>query len=109
MTDWGSEHLILDVPDCLEAFLAWVSGSAILEVKDLVHKGRRLMRNCIRLSGWSHLLGHIMKQVLLMVTDWPEWQELIRALCRIFRSKTYREYLQWALRHTDLGLDTKIK
>ena len=60
-TDFGIEVLTVTVPNILRAFVAWASGTPLMECMALVDHTERLLRNAIRISGWGHLLGNIMK------------------------------------------------
>jgi len=92
-TDFGVERFSIDVPDCLSAFMAWVAGQTLDAVKGLIRYDRRLFRRALRIGGWGHSLGNIMRRVAHRYPHWPEILDQVRALSRFFRNQTWRDYL----------------
>ena len=96
---------LLELPDLLPAFMQWLDGADIQAVRPLINHNSRLMPNAIRLGGWSHSLGGVMKRVAESFPIWPTYLSKLRALCRFFRNEGYRQHLQTYLKHRGLGLD----
>ena len=96
-TDGGVESKSIEIPDCLEAFLCWIAGRALADCAHLVKWGHRLFKGGLRILGWNHVLGNIMKRVAKSYRWWPEVLENIRLLCRFFRNSSWKEWLNRAL------------
>ena len=62
-TDFGVEMHILEVPDILPAFFKWIGGTPLDRCAQFVNNERRLWRRALRVAGWSHTLGGIMKSL----------------------------------------------
>ena len=84
-TDFGVEAKSIEIPDCLDAFLAWVAGRALEDCVFLVKFGQRLFRRALRIVGWNHTLGNIMSRVAKSYLWWPEVLGHLRNLCRLFQ------------------------
>ena len=99
-TDFGVEMHLLEMPDIADAFVAWVTGAPIgHQLRSLVNQDRRMFRRALRMAGWSHTLGGIMKGVAQKMADWPLFLGFMRHLCKFFRNNTYRQHI--ARRLTD--------
>jgi len=83
----------IELPYIVAAFVAWVGGRALPDCEPLIDRARRLFPAALRISGWSHTCGGIMKAVCKKVVSWPEQLDRIRCLCRFFRNETWREHL----------------
>jgi len=70
-TDMGVEMHILDSPDILQALLAWMSGKELVTCAALVRTDRRLYWMALRISGWSHSMGNLLKTILNRCERWP--------------------------------------
>jgi len=92
-TDFGVEVHSIEVPNCLAAFMAWVAGKALSDCAVLVKFSQRLFFRSLRIQGWSHCYGNIMKRVAKSYLWWPEVLEHCRHLCRFFRNASWREWL----------------
>ena len=88
-TDFGVEMHTLEMPDILDAFYKWMSGTPLQEVRLLINYDRRLFPRCIRIVGWSHGLGNLMKEVAKSVHSWPVLLDCYRDLCRFFKITTW--------------------
>jgi len=97
-TDMGVEMHLLETKDCLQAFLAWVGGEPLMECAGLVRQDRRLFFMALRISGWSHSMGNLIKTVLNRTLCWPEALDKIRLLVRFYGNATYRKHIQKMLR-----------
>ena len=83
-TDFGTEMKTLDAPDMLKAFMARLQGHSPDICRGLVDPRQRLLPFALRLSGWSHLWGNLMKAVAKSNPSWPAILESARDLCRFF-------------------------
>ncbi|CAK0904653.1 unnamed protein product, partial [Prorocentrum cordatum] len=97
------------MPDVLPAFLAWISGRPLAAVAPLVNSSCRLLPNAVRISGWSHTMGGVMKRIAEATPGWPLKIQHMRHLCRFFHNQGYRRHLQRLLRDRGLDLDKKLK
>ncbi len=100
---------VLELPDVLPAFLAWVSGRTLESVQHLVNTGARLMPNALRVGGWSHSFGGIMKRVAELTPDWPTKIGQMRTLCRFFKNEGYRKHIGTALAARLPGIRPKLR
>lgn len=97
-TDFGVEIHLLDMPDILPAFIAWVSGTPLGHCRALVNHNVRLFARAMRIAGWSHTLGNIMKAVGTAFPLWPPYLAHMRSLCSFFRISEYRRHIAKSLR-----------
>ena len=79
-TDGGVELGTLDTPDILRAFIAWVDGRPLDECALLVNHDLRLWPFALRITGWSHALGNLMKTLAAVCIRWPVIIEQLRSL-----------------------------
>ena len=61
-TDFGVEMLSVLLPGVLVAFLAWNSGTLLQLCAPLVDFSVRCFPRSLRIAGWSHGLGNVMKK-----------------------------------------------
>lgn len=101
-TDFGVEMHLLDMPDISEAFVVWAGGRPLRDARLLVRPDRRLFRYALRLAGWSHTLGGIMKTVGEHFPDWPSILNRLRSLCKFYKNNSYRAHIR---RRLDLPPD----
>ena len=93
-TDGGVELHLLEVPDIVDAMVAWIAGSPLAEVRPLVHQDRRVFSKAMRFAGWSHQKGNQIKRSASRFSKWPRFLGHMRALCKTFRNKTYRQHIR---------------
>ena len=98
-TDFGGEIRTIEVPDVLRAFLAWNAGSTLATCQKLVVPARRLFQQALRIGGWSHANGNLMKKVAESYLYWPHMLTKIRNLCAFYRNGTWRKYVARTLKH----------
>ena len=84
---------LLEMPDVLDAFVAWASGRPLNRLRPLVLQDQRLFNRALRMAGWSHTLGGVIKEVANSMDSWPYFLQQMRALCWSFRNKTYRNHI----------------
>ena len=90
-TDFGTEQKTIEMPDILKAFLAWRSGRDLHQCKQFINFDRRLLYNALRVGGWSHAYGNLMKALMLKDTRWEDILPQLRELCSFFRNATWRK------------------
>ena len=81
-TDMGTEIGFIDCPNFVDAFLRRLQGEPLASLQ--VDKESRLLPNAVRMSGWSHMFGNLMKFCTRCITCWPNCLPLVRALCKFF-------------------------
>ena len=52
---------------------------------------KRRCFHCLRISGWSHKFGNLMKFYLHSFSCWPTYLSQITHVCRFFRNDTHTE------------------
>jgi len=105
-TDGGAEIKTLDLPDVLKAFLKWNAGARLEDCRGLVDHSRRLLYNSLRVSGWSHCWGNLMKDLVKVCTKWPRFNEQLNMLVNFIRNASWRKFLAGAL--VPAGVDKKL-
>jgi len=105
-TDMGVEMHLLLTPNILAAFWAWVQGGDLVTVCDLVSMDTRLFFNAIRISGWSHVMGNLLKTIFARCPEWPDYLEKVRLICNWLRNATYRKYMKKAIRDMNTAVLT---
>lgn len=108
-TDFGVEMHLIELPDISAAFVAWAGGTALHQVRPLVVHDRRIFRFALRIAGWSHTLGGIMKTVAESAPEWPRVLAHLRSLCKFFRNESYRRHIARRLKGTLPGLDQLLR
>ena len=61
-TDYGVEISIGVLCDVLPGFVKWLGGMALDQAGAYVDHSRRLMPKCLKIGGWCHTFGTIMKE-----------------------------------------------
>ena len=90
-TDMGTEIGMGLVADVLPAFLAYLNGAVVPSLHGLVRKGSRLFPRALRLPGWGHTFGNLMKFSVKSISQWPRILSMLRSLCRFFRVGMWRD------------------
>ena len=58
----------------------------------------RLLPYCLKIGGWSHTCGNIMRDVVTTTQRWPVYLTWLRALCRFLKKRHYRRHFKrWIL------------
>ena len=83
-TDCGVEMLSVLFPNVLKAFIAWVDGRPLHLCRPLVDFSERCFPRSLRVAGWSHGFGNVMKKVGKANADWPQRLDQMRAMRRFF-------------------------
>ena len=107
-TDFGVEIHLMECPDILEAFVIWARGNTPLHElrgRPWVKSDARAFPRALRVGGWSHMMGNIMKAIAAKFDAWPVYLESLRALCKFFRNESYRSHIRRRLH----GLPAELK
>ena len=96
-TDFGTEMHTLEMRDCVRAYCMWMDGVPLDECRQFVDVTRRWLPNAIRLAGWSHAHGNIMKHTAEACTKWPGMFLSMRTMVNFLRNTTWRRFCQKAL------------
>ena len=96
-TDHGTEMHTLEMRDVVDAYCAYMQGASLEHCRTLVDVTSRWLPNALRISGWSHSMGNIMRHTAEATTRWPRILQQMRDLVGFFRNATWRQYIQKAL------------
>ena len=110
-TDLGTEILTAQTPAILHCFHCWLQGRPLDSMARSVRSTTRLFPRCLRIAGWMHTLGNVMRQGAERSPSWNRYKTHIRALCKFFRNETYRNHLVRLLHplHPVLNLEPKLR
>ena len=100
-TDFGVEMHLLELPDIVQAFVAWVGGISLANVQHLIVHNKRLFGKALRIAGFSHTLGGIMKVLAERSPDWPKDLGHMRSLCRFWKIGSYRTHIARRMPHIE--------
>ena len=107
-TDFGVEMHLLEAPDIIEAYLARINGSPLHTLAHLVQNDVRLFPNALRMAGWSHTMGNIMKFAAESFSQCPVYLKHQRELCKFFKNHTYRKHIVRTLGPAHPELKTQL-
>ena len=107
-TDFGNEIRLLEIPDVLDAVRAWARGSPMADVMFLVKQDKRLYQNAIRIAGWSHTLGGVMKTICENYPNFPRLLSRMRSLCAFWRNVSYRRHVQKKLKLNGIEFNASL-
>ena len=93
-TDGGVELHLLEIPDMIDAVIERIGGRPIDELRPFVHQDRRMFPKAMRLLGWSHQKGNIIKKVAGQFRKWPKFLGHMRVCCKTLRNETYRTHIR---------------
>ena len=97
-TDFGVEMHLLDLPDVAEAMVAWAGGRPLYLCVPMVKANSRQFKYALRVAGWSHTLGGIMKKIAEGMDEWPQSLGKMRALVKFYKNGTYRSHIRRKLK-----------
>ena len=89
--DLGTELGFIGRPDVLNAFLVQVAGGDLRTAIASIDPQSRLFRRALRIGGWSHMWGNLMKMACFQIPNWPKVVALIRSCCRFMFMYVYRQ------------------
>ena len=104
-TDFGVEMHLLEIPDLVSAVISWTGGTPLERVRGMIKPDVRLFSKAMRIAGWSHSLGGIMKKVSQNFPMWPRYLAIMRSLCKFLRNHTYRAHFIRKLQSISCPLD----
>jgi len=108
-TDFGTEKHTLEMRDCVRAYCEWMAGRPLDECRQYVDVTRRWLPNAIRLAGWSHNLGNIMKHTAEASINWPRILDGMSTMVNFLRNETWRSFVKKALAlNPPAGIDLDI-
>ena len=93
-TDMGIEIQTLMMPDLVQAYCRFMDGRDLASCAALINRETRLYPNAIRVGGWSHAHGNIMKHAAEQQHDWPVLLRKMRSLVSFWGVRTYREHVK---------------
>ena len=93
-TDFGVEVHTLELPNILQAFLSWHAGTPLEHVRGLVDHSSRLFYAALRIAGWCHCWGNLMKYIAEKSKRWPEVLDGMRALVNFWQNRSWRKYMK---------------
>ena len=102
-TDFGVEMHLLEMPDLIAAYIAFLGGAPLHRLRSLVNNKSRLFGKAMRIAGWSHTLGGIMKMAAEIFPQFPSYLVNMRALCKFFKNPSYRQHIERRLGKTSFG------
>ena len=79
-TDHGTEMHTLEMRDVVDAYCAYMQGASLEHCRTLVDVSSRWLPNALRISGWSHSMGNIMRHTAETTTRWPRILQQMRDL-----------------------------
>ena len=92
-TDFGVEMHLLEMPDIVAAYIEFLGGAPLHRIRSLVNQKSRLFGEALRIAGWNHTLGNIMKMAAEKFPDWPRFLTHLRALCKFFKNQSYTQHI----------------
>ena len=81
----GTEFDTLLLPDFLDAFFEWINGRPLAECSGYINPTTRLFPNAIRVAGWCHAFGNLMKKLRELIPQWPRVQAQMSCMCKKFQ------------------------
>jgi len=97
-TDFGTEMHLLEMRDVTRAYCLWMSGYELDNCRQFVDVNRRWLERAVRISGWSHTYGNIMKHTAETSARWPKILDKMRACVSFLRVATWRDWIAEALK-----------
>ena len=92
-TDLGTEFGITNVPNLLPTFLRYNVGVPMAVASAFCTEGSKLFPKSIRLPGWGHTFGNLMKGAMKQFPSWPILVEHFRSICKAFRNPPWLDHL----------------
>ena len=92
-TDMGTEVGTLMMPDFTDAFCEFMAGRPFETCNTLIDYSRRWLPNAVRVGGWSHGWGNVMKTGSAKCSQWPQRLSQMQVLTSFLRNETWRTYI----------------
>jgi len=96
-TDFGTEMHTIEMRNVSAAYCVYMDGADLEECRRRVDTTQRWLPNAVRISGWSHTMGNIMRETAEASPRWPTLLDEMRSLVDFMRNATWREFMQDAL------------
>ena len=104
-TDYGTELAMSDTPDLLPAFWGFIHHKKLTDMPRVLRTSR-LMPRCLKIGGWSHTCGNLMRDVVKTWPKWPQYLTFLRAFISFLKNVSYRRHFKrWILNLH--GVDTE--
>jgi len=71
-----------------------------------VRHDERLFPEALRLQGWGHTWGNVMKAVANSSPKWGILEERLRAQCRFWKNRSWRQHVKTCLERGNVAVDT---
>ena len=88
-TDMGTELGMPDVCNIMPAFLRRRAGASMASLT--VDESSRFLPYALRIAGWGHMFGNLMKLACKCLDAWPVMLQKLRYMVTFFRNDTYRQ------------------
>lgn len=92
-TDMGTEFGIAVLPDFAAAFIHRVRGMFMSDAAKAIDFNSRLFPFTLRIAGWGHKFGDLMKEACKCISIWPSPLQGIRVMVRFFRDRGWRKQI----------------
>ena len=96
-TDMGTELGIPDTPGILRAWLRRRLGIPLELCEKAIDFSSKLLPNCVRMNGRSHLFGNVMKSSCYRTRGWPAIVKKLQDCCKFWRCNDWRKVVIKAL------------
>ena len=97
-TDFGTEIHTLELQDVSKAYCHWMAGTPMDRLHGYVDSKTRWLPFAIRMSGWSHTYGNMMKHVAESNPRWPFILKKLQAMVSFWRMTSWRKFVKRALK-----------
>eukprot|EP00928_Gymnodinium_smaydae_P029406 TRINITY_DN22159_c0_g2_i2.p1 TRINITY_DN22159_c0_g2~~TRINITY_DN22159_c0_g2_i2.p1 ORF type:complete len:633 (-),score=31.49 TRINITY_DN22159_c0_g2_i2:786-2684(-) len=106
----GTELALAFAPNILPCFMRWLAGEALHCMANQVCSSSRLMPAAVRIAGWGHIFGNLMKSAAHRISNWPDILFNVRQLCSFWRNESWRRVVRdkvLACYEVDISKDLK--
>ena len=98
-TDMGVEMGTVTLPDFILAFCKYMEGVPANALSGYVDRSVRWLPAALRLAGWGHAYGNMMKATAMSVQRWPQLLRQMRALVSFFQKPNLAQAHPIHVRH----------
>jgi len=107
-TDSGVEGLTIFMPDITHAFIRWVGGDSLADCSRHINPDERLLPFAVRVQGWGHSMGNVVKKVTNLWLDWPMVLDRMRACCKFYKNNTWRQHVVKGVLRSHPDYDVRV-
>ena len=108
-TDMGLELNLPSVPNILTAFVRRMNGFTMASAAQFIDFSSNLVPLCMRVGGWGHMFGNLMKYYLSQFECWPTFLSQMRVCCKFWRNETHRDFITNKLASDVPGIRQTLK